>query len=341
MIFSSDQAGPVFCDWLDVTCSPDNSFIDDLEAFSDLQAWPLTFRDEDQLRSVREVSDISGSGSLAFDRNPRFHRASFSGGAMRVVRDSGCINDVLCLLSSVPHTVTRLDAAADFDLDFPPVLKALDRQFPSGRVSLTRKSLPVKKVLQVRESDGVETGTYYVGHRSRADVTLRVYDKQAELLDRRGVHSGPRTRLELTFRKRVGCTVGDVAMPTSLFYQYACPTLVADRPDGVRTPWEPSDDFQWRSGSKPDLSMPLPLLRRRMESSPEFDRLCELLSAEGRAGYDVACDMLLSRINAHRKEAGLDPVVLRPVPPKQPSPSGSVSRGNKKLYGPDGYIRDV
>ena len=264
-----------FCDWLDVTCSPESSFLADLRRFCDVNAWPVAYADDERIMIA------VGDGKLVLDVKDRYHRASASGSVLAYLRCTGLLEQYLALLATVPHRVTRLDAAVDAPVDAPRVLRALESRYPCDNVPLTRKASRVTRMYSARESDGQVTGTWYVGHRSSARVTARVYDKQAEILHRTGLDSPPLTRYELTFKKDLGCTLRDCLMPASLFYQYAADTLLP-RPRGLPD-WTSNNDADW-SAVPVDLALPYDLFRRRVEYSPEIERLAQLAATFGDKG---------------------------------------------------------
>lgn len=283
----AQQAGSdVFCDWLDVTCSPDDSFVDRVRTFFDSLLCPVAYADDDR------VCLAVGNGKLVLDLKRRFHRSSASGEVLSFLRTAGVFEQYLSLLGEVPHKVTRLDAARDSTDDGPDVLRSLEAAYPDDRVSLTRKAMRVTRLYSARPSDGRQTGTWYVGHRSSGRVTARVYDKQAQLLDTRGVTIGPRTRYELTFRKDLGCTLRDAAMPASLFYQYASPALLG-RPSGVPE-WRPNHDMHWPPVA--DDLLPYGMFLRRLENSPELDRLAELAGQYDDVGIEAVMRDFRARV---------------------------------------------
>ena len=262
----------VFCDWLDVTCSPDASFISAVRRFCDVNLWPVAYADDER------VLIAVGDGKLSLDVKKRYHRASASGAVLALLREFGLLKPFLALLGSVPHRVTRLDAAVDVAVDAPVVLRSLEARYPTDRVALSRKTLGVVRMYSARDSDGQQTGTWYVGHRSAARVTARVYDKQAEILARTGLDSPPLTRYELTFKKDLGCTLRDCLMPASLFYQYASGSLLA--PPRPVPEWVPDKDADW-SAVPVDLALPYEVFCKRVEYSPEIARLAELAAEMG------------------------------------------------------------
>lgn len=281
----------VFCDWLDVTCHPESSFISSLSRWA-VSKYPVAFADEESGRVIYEI----GYGKLVVEEKRKFHRASASGGVLQHLRDSGHYGEYLSVLSTTPHAVTRLDAALDLSIDGPDVLRALEARYPDDLIKLTHKPMRIKRFYSTR-LDGQLTGTWYVGHRSRARVSARVYDKQAEAFDVRGEILKPTTRVELTFRRDIGCSLRDAYMPASLFYEYASPSLVV----------KPSDVPTWDShaaGWKADVS-PAPLtyqqFQKRVDESPELDALVQLADELGpgatrhlvrtfcdRLGYEIA-----------------------------------------------------
>lgn len=276
----------VFCDWLDVTFKPTDSPVSQIRLWLDSMLCPVRYED-DQGAKV----DV-GYGLISFDTRERFHRISASGAALEHFRLTGELENYLSLLASQPHTVTRLDAARDYPVDAPPFLRRLEERYPNDKVNLQRKALRVTRMYSSRDSDGALTGTWYVGHRSQARVTARVYDKQAEALEKRGEELPPTTRVELTFRKDHGCTLRDAAMPYSLYHQFASPALVEKPSDAPE--WSPHGEG-W-SGDPVTPKLPLDLFKRRVEYSPELARLIELSKAFGEPGIDILLRTLETQI---------------------------------------------
>jgi hypothetical protein len=264
----------VFCDWLDVTCSPENSFLDSVSLFLDLGCYPVAFSD-DSSQSFRV-----GEGILRLDSDRKWHRASASGSVLSHFRSVGQFEHYLSALSLAPHAVTRLDAAVDTSEDFPDVLRALNGHYAGGSVSFSRKSLKITQLLSVR-ADGEHTGTWYAGHRCKAKITARVYDKQHEVLEKTGVESDVRTRYEFTFRKAMGTTLKDASMPASLFYQYS-ESVGLSRPPGTES-WTSHDLGGWKS-LPVDTDFTMSQFSRRVESSPEIQHLASLASRFGPSG---------------------------------------------------------
>lgn len=278
---TSLKRSDVFCDWLDVTCHPEDTFIGSVALFLNYNLFPVAFSD-DNGRTAYSV----GSGLLMLDVKKGFHRASASGGVVHELSRLGLFRDYVNLLGSVGHNVTRLDAAVDVYCDAPIVLRRLERTYPDDRFYFSRKALRITRLYSARESDLSLTGTWYVGHRTSARVTARVYDKTAEALEKRGETLPPTTRFELTFKKDYNCSLYDVLMPKSLFYTHASPKLLPAPLEEYIAPWESRGTVPW-SSTAVDYSLTLERFDMRVSTSPEISKLAELASELGDGGKAV------------------------------------------------------
>jgi hypothetical protein len=271
----------VFCDYLTVTCNPNSSFVSTgvgveatldggLEGYFARVCLPVAF--EDRVKGVVGYS-AGDQGLIRIERKRRFHAVSASGGAIRFLIDNGYWRDYLNILGSVEHNVTRIDVAVDEYRDAAGLLRELESRYPDGLYSFGRKALGVTTLYRTRE-DGVQTGTWYVGHRTAARVSARVYDKADEALQKRGVLLPPTARYELTFRKDFKCSLWDALMPESLFYSHASPGLLAG-PDRDVPVWCPKGVVPWVSDDV-DCRLSTDVFERRMATSPELEKLAEL-----------------------------------------------------------------
>lgn len=279
-----------FCDWLDVTCAPDSAMTYDVLRFFDSFSCPLIFSSDDG------IAVQVGSGVLRLDRKHRFHRVSASGAVLQFLRSNSALDDFLFCLSSGPMTITRIDLACDYRVDGPAALRRLERRYPDDLVSLTRKAMRVHRFYSARPGDGQQTGTWYIGHRSKAKVTARVYDKQAEVLSRSEDDIGPRTRVEITVRKGIGASLRDASNCSPLFYHFASPTLVD--PPAECPSWEPFTGDSWPY-TAPDRSVTLESFVHRLDSSAELDRLAALAAELG----PVAEAMLIRKFQERLRAA--------------------------------------
>lgn len=279
---------PIICDYLDVTYSPSeapwpsiNSLL--LSAGFDAES---SDRSSFTYRLGRAVVKFGPSrGSL---------RASFSGAACAALREQGTWSDMLSELSSVPHRVTRVDAALDLSIDGADMVDLMRQRYPSGQVNLSRKAVPTSLVLAVRP-DGRETGTWYAGRHTKARFTARVYDKAWQLLQKYGETIPPRTRVEVTASGGdSGATLRDAADPAALFWHLASPAIL-DAPEGAPV-WTPNSDLGWVAPAKP--FDPAALLKRRVESFAMLDALALVADELGPNGRDYLLSLLEKRLQA-------------------------------------------
>jgi hypothetical protein len=262
-----------FCDYLNVTCNPEDSFITNLSCLLDVASCPVSFKDHE--KTIVSV----GTGKIVLLQKTKFHSASASGSALSYLRNIGAFEDYLSVLSEVPHKVTRLDVAVDVALDAPLMLRKLEKTYPDDRVSFTRKALKVTRLYSARDSDGQQSGSWYAGNYGKARLTAKVYDKQLEAFEKRGEILPPTTRIELTFAKDFGCSLRDAFMPASLFYTHSLPVLKANRNYDA---WVPHG-VGW-AGTPPDTKLDWEIYKRRLDNSPEIASLVELAAKLGPNG---------------------------------------------------------
>lgn len=288
MTFSPMSKLPIFCDYLDVTYSPTDCPYPDLN----LRLLDANFDvSRDASGSILYVPPTGFHGMLKVLHCARFAKISISGGVCAALRQLGIFEEVLWVLSTSPHKVTRLDAALDLPLDAADVLDGLCIRYPTGQVNLGRKALSVTRMVSTR-ADGRESGTYYVGHRTAARFTARVYDKALETLQKRGIQIQPTTRVEVTARKDSGVTLRDAAVPESIFWHIASPALLK-RPEGVAM-WSPNQDSVWSSVKRP--FEPSELLQRRVNGSAELEALIGVADSMGAYGRDYLLSLIAKRL---------------------------------------------
>lgn len=292
----------VICDWLDITYAPNDT--PERAVIVVIQsAMAECLSNDGPAGSVWRLND----GILKIDYRQTFARFSASGAFLEGLRVAGVYMDYLSALSESPHTVTRLDAAHDVLQDAAPIIARLRKRYPS-ECSLTRKALRTKSILQTR-ADGKESGTWYVGHRSKGRVTARVYDKQLELLERRGVEVPPMTRYELTLRKDIGVTLRDAAEPDRVFWHYASPVLLK-RPEGVPE-WQTGWGGGW-SYERPEVAL-AGVLKARIASSAELQAILEL--ADRADCLDWCADLLTRMVNQYERKYDHPPQPEWETPP--------------------------
>ncbi len=276
----------VFCDWLDITQSPDDNCYPEWQVFMGSASGNLF---GDNARGYYQFPD----GVAQYQCAKRFVRLSHSGGALRHIRAAGLFQNLLALLAERPHRVTRLDAALDLSADASGYIAGLRSRYPSGRVSLGRKSLSVTTILRTRD-DGQESGSYYVGQRNcAARAIAKVYDKSLEQWEKRGIAMPPTTRIEVTARKDFGATLRDAAEPARLFWHLAGGVL-ADPPLDIE-PWESGWGGSWSCAS--DFAIDVPArLSRLVSESGELSALISLADSLGDHGRGYLYGLLGTRL---------------------------------------------
>lgn len=281
---------PIFCDWLDVTYSPECAPFPAVNRLLLAAGFDAETKDQDSY-SYRHPQH--GSAVVKFGRSRQAIRASFSGKACALFRQLGLWLDLLSELSSSPHSVTRVDAALDLPMDGADMVDRMRRRYPDGMVNLSRKAMPTSTLLAVRPEDGRETGTWYVGQLKRARFTARVYDKAWEALQRRGELLPPTARIEVTAKGGdAGATLRDAAEPAGLFWHLASPAIL-DLPEGTPV-WTPNRDLGWEA-PKRDFDTAA-LLRRRVEDMAQLDALAALADDMGPGGRAYVLTLIEARL---------------------------------------------
>jgi hypothetical protein len=275
----------VFADWLDVTCSPDDSFLDSVQYAIDSFGAVISTAEYDG-RIVYKLGD----GYATLIKSTRFHKVSVSGTGLHRIRELGKLDYFLTCISEVPHSITRLDASLDTDQDGADVFAYFSRRFhsPSQNPKLSRKAVTPSYISSLRDSDGRRTGTVNIGGYKNTKVSARIYDKQHEALQKRNQQIPPTTRYELTVRKDMKPSLRDVSDPTAIFWHYMGKTVLKT-PEGVPE-WSPNWGGSWTM----EIEKPLlyQVLKSKAENNPEFIRFFELADSMSPDGRTIALNML-------------------------------------------------
>jgi len=291
MNLSSHQTTSVFADWLDVTCSPERSFLSDVQYA--LDSFGASISDASPLDNLNARAKLLyqlGSGTVSLQRNKYFHKIGLSGAALRHIRSLGKLDFLLGSIGSVPHSITRLDCAVDVAMDGALTFAHYEKLFskPERYPKLTRKTVKPSYFSSIRESDGKRTGTVNIGAYRNTKVSARIYDKQAEALDKRGEELPPTTRFELTVRKDMKPSLRDVSEPTAIFWHYMGRTLLKT-PEGVPE-WIPGWGGEWTMVVEKPLVYQV--VKSKIETNPELIRIFELADSMSPDGRDIAINMI-------------------------------------------------
>lgn len=259
-------------------------------------------------RDAREGLVFLGDGSFKYGVRYQVGFFSLSGRAIAALRSAPYPfwGEYLSVLGEGSHRVTRLDVALDDTEDAPPIVDRFYRRARGGQFQLTRKRIPaseVRREMAIAVVDGRDTGTVYLGARTR-DVFARVYDKRDELLcfaiRQHGVASpelialndpGPLVRYEITLGRKVGASLRDAYEPEAVFWHFAGDALAPlhrRRPECG--PWIPREGgFSVPRSGAPDFSRQLRLL---LETSHDVRRAVTLADRLGPYGRDYLASLL-------------------------------------------------
>lgn len=282
----------VICDWLDLTYSPLDAPYPVLNRFLLDSGFFVESRDRvdfvythpQELNGVLKVGQYRGT-----------YRVSISGAICRHLRLLGIWEELLFELGQVPHRVTRLDAAMDLPVDGALMIAHLRKTYPDGYVNLRRKSIKTTCILEVRP-DGLESGTWYAGRRSKARVTARVYDKALEALSKRREYMPPTTRVEVTASGGdSGATLRDAMLPDALFWHIAAPAILK-APEGAPV-WKPNTEMGWVPPPPRNFNA-ADLLKRRVESLAMLDALASVADELGPNGRAYLASLIAKRLES-------------------------------------------
>ena len=286
MIFSGTPN--VFCDWLSVTYSPDDSPVIDVQRFiQDVGGWAQQARKCTYQYGAPGTTKNREVKWLGITERGRFVKIEITGQGAAFLRSHGYFGEYLSLLGSSPHTITRLDAAHDFDMDYPIALDQYFTLYPDWTLPLSRKGYPVEKRYEAKRPDGKLSSTLYVGRRGRTKYYLRMYDKAFERMCKGQVRVEepltPQTRLELECAKEVGCSLKDAFNPAPLFYHILGGLFFRQVPDEVAD-WDADSSFQWSSPPRPK-DHPAVRMKKLADESPDLRQLLALAQEfpDGRA----------------------------------------------------------
>ena len=275
------------CDWVGVTV-PDSDSSQVRSSLVDLASTVGAFG------VTPELYRFPAGGTMKFREHSRgFVSIGISGSSLAALQLDGLLPTALHIIGSVPHRVTRLDVALDRVSHAPPILSKLLRKARAGDLQLTRKYLSPKNIrfhdAYNHHTPGARTGSLYLGTRA-AEVRAIIYDKQNERLDKGFSDPGPLTRYELTVTGKLGPTLRDVIEPGPMYWRFMRYVLPppANSPD-----WEGgADGF---SLPEPVSFLPAELLRRKVETSPDIDRLLQIADEIGPHGFELLVSMLRRR----------------------------------------------
>ena len=290
----------VFCDKLSVT-SP----LEELDAIA-VQLRPLLDASGFSLEFEAERQSLYRAptgGTVFIGTRPAWAvaRVAASGTAIEQLRDVGLWGNYLAALAGRPHRVTELDATYQLPVDAAPIVLETAARAYAGGIQLSRKAIRRTDVHEELGFDiwGNKTGTVYVGPRN-AEIRGKCYDKRWERWVRAEIDIGPMTRWEIRFRSQVGCTLRDAYAPEVLFWHHASRGLL--EAPAVVHPWSPHSE---------GYTLPIKIvstaaerMARKLDFSPDVDRLLELARECGPGGLDLLFARLTRKYEAQSQDLG-------------------------------------
>lgn len=286
------EYGVVFCDWLDITFSLFYNTPDEFVDYFLGLGFSLT-RSASEKTHVLECDVLRGAGIgvsrgvLKIDTLSRLGliRVSLSGVCLEYLRFKNKFDDALGFFSEHAHRITRLDSAVDFNVVGFKRINDLRKKHHTT-CPLSSRALRTKCILS-RGLDGRSTGTFYVGHNSKANHTARCYDKRHQIWETTGVDIGFNAfRYEIVSRfkrDRAGASLRDVHDPSSLFYHYASPSLLR-KPKGVPD-WVGLSDSPF-SILRPEAALPAAKIKTLVNHNYVFESIYKLSQQAGSGGVD-------------------------------------------------------
>lgn len=285
----------IFCDWLDVTFDPDNAPLVELESWLISRRFALVDSSSASLGEKQRWESVTGSSALVVQRCSKFARVSASGSILGYLRSESLLAEFCFVLASCPYRVTRIDAYLDLPIDGADFLAQWRSNHPESSFALYRNKLPVTYFTTLRESDGRESGTIYFGHRTRARITARIYDKALQVyqVSKGAFCPPPTTRVEVT--RREGASLRDVCEPAALFWDIAGTILQAPPSVPAWNPVDMSPEFP-----KPAPMLPYELLKRGVENDPHLAALLRVADT-----FPGGRDVLIRLLQTHVESASV------------------------------------
>lgn len=272
-----------FCDWLDVTFSPEAfSFEEFCSGMVDIYPYLSEIKTKDE--TVHLFSLTTGTLQVSFKKT--FIRLSLSGGALLALRAADAFLPLLGWMSDWPHRVTRIDVSMDSAKSGSHVVADLWNRYKDG-VSIGQRPLQTSTITAVDDRKRT-TGTFYAGYKSKATRTFKVYDKRWEAFCKTGAALADRTRYEFTMRGGKSKTnaqpsLKDAAMPLALFWDMASSILKA--PSGVPV-WEDTSMTPW-TYERPEGLTVWQKLVALLETSPDIARAYKYADELGDPGLQL------------------------------------------------------
>jgi Replication initiation factor. len=261
----------------------------------------ILFLSELDCHAVSEgVYELGGyGGTVMSKRRGLVWLLSFTGSALRSIREAGLLKELVMLLHEVPHRVTRLDASCDYAEDAPTYLSKQYYRIRRASIVIGRKVISYRDVERHTSvnHEGRAVHNLYLGKKT-SEVRVLLYDKQHERVSKGFPDPGQLLRIEVRLRSQVGCSVFDALAPERLYYHYAAPAL-CELPASVR-PWMP-DGQGFELPQQQAQCTPYQRLKSLIGESAVIDQMLKLSQREGAGGLQSVYTLLQRKLDTLTK----------------------------------------
>lgn len=259
-----------FADWLSISYPTSLSpHMELLSLFSTIS--PMSYVG---MGSGKELYKMESGSTCFVTSKESYCNISISGSLLSQVRGSNKMRDLIDILGSAPHNITRLDIAYDTPMPGEQVISNIQRSFHTGFARVAGRDRQMNYNLS-QIAKNRHTGTvYFQNGKYSGTILLRVYDKAWEQLQKLSLSVPPTTRYELTVRR--GASLRDFTHPDSIFWHFL-PDGLLKRPSVVSS-WSATErvDYDSFDGS---LTTDYERLRFLIQNSPALVQLVEKASS--------------------------------------------------------------
>lgn len=259
-----------FADWLSISYPTSLSpHMDVISLFNCIS--PMSYAG---MGSGKELYKTEIGATCFITSKDSYSNISISGSLLSLARDSNKMRDLIELLGSAPHNITRLDVAYDTPMPGEQAISNIQSMYHTGYAKLAGRYRQMNYNLS-QIGKGRQTGTAYFQNRNyNGTVLLRVYDKAWEQLQQRDSTISPTTRYELTVRR--GASLRDFTNPDSVFWHFL-PDGLLKRPESV-SKWLATDRIDYDAHNEVRTT-DYERLRFLIQNSPALLQLAERASS--------------------------------------------------------------
>ena len=172
----------------------------------------------------------------AFKGGGQWYTVVFHGQFLELVREANQVGYLYQLISEIPHRVTAVDIAQDYQVD-PAQLQALlvakvKRGVAyHGKTRFQSQYCQEFRAASLYDSEHVSGGFYLQGKAGRRGFQAVIYDKRNRILQLTDHDIGRhRARIEIKLKHRDGITISDYASPEPCYYKHMSPGIIPVAP---------------------------------------------------------------------------------------------------------------